>query len=155
MFGTGSQIDANFYQLIHQFAANKRAESKRNRRSSSRRPFWAEQRVAPVRGAEIPEESAYIRVRCHDLTRSGFSFFLDEPPEFTRLVAAFGDPPDAICVRAEVIHFEHVLVHPMGTVERFEGKASRPGRVAATGQPAVPMVLVGCRFTGRLEEPSA
>lgn len=155
MQGTESQIDANFYQLIHQLAGPERAEGKNDRRARERQPFWADQRIAPVQGDELPDDSEFFRVPCHDLTRAGFSFFLSDRPEFRRLVVSFGEPPRTIYVRAEVVRVEHVLVHSVGTIERQVGTSKPSSSMAATGSPAMPMVLVGCRFVSRLEKPPA
>jgi len=154
MFGTESQIDADFYRLIHRLAVTEDRSGRKNRRSSDRRPFFANHRIAPVRGEEFPEDSAFIPVRCYNLTRSGFSFFLPERPDFTRLVAAFGSGDEALFVGAGVIHCQDVLIHELGAVEFF-GQSRRRNesrkRVADSG---TPMVLVGCRFTERLEKPA-
>ena len=154
MFGTESQIDADFYGLIHRLAVTEDPSGKKDRRSSDRRPFFADHHIAPVRGEEFPEDSAFIPVRCYNLTRSGFSFFLPKQPDFTRLVAAFGSGGEALFVGAGVVHCQDVLVHELGAVEFLEqsGRRAKSGdRMADSG---TPMVLIGCRFHERLEKPA-
>jgi len=151
MFGTESQIDASFYRLIHELVP----AGKTNRRQGSRQPFFADHRIAPDRGSGFPDDSQFARVRCFDLTRAGFSFFLPSRPDFKKLVAAFGDPPGVIYVGAEVLHCERVLVHSFGVFERLEGASGEADHQGPAGQPAMQMVLVGCRFTERLQRPAA
>lgn len=155
MFGTESQIDASFYRLIHELVRAPDAGGEDERRGHPRRRFLVDHRVAPVRGEEFPDESAFIPVRCNDLTRSGFSFFFPSRPEFTNLVVAFGAPPETIYVGAEVIYCDDVLIHPLGVVERLGGDRAGPSRRSPEGAAAVPAVLVGCQFTERLEKPAA
>lgn len=113
-------------------------------------PFSAEHRIAPWNGGAIPEAAAFVQVRCHDLTRSGFSFFSFTPPDYDRLVGQFSTTVGPIYVAAAVAHCERVLVHPSGMVEHLEGDSDAVGPHIAGAESAVPVFLVGCRFTGRL-----
>jgi len=124
------------------------------RRDHPRRAFAAIQRIAPYSGCEFPVDSEFFEVRCHDLTQSGFSFFLPDTPDFSSLVAAFGTSPNVIWVGAEVRHCKHVLRHPSGLVEYLGDRAGRVGDPKAGGEVPTPMILVGCRFTRRLNGPS-
>lgn len=154
MFGTESQIDASFYRLIHQLVQTSNAGSEDERRGQTRRAFLIDNRIAPIRAGQLPDESAFISVRCNDLTRFGFSFFFPARPDFSSLVVAFGRGPETIYVGAEVIHCDDVLIHPLGVVERLPaGRAGRSPR-GPEGSSGVPAVLVGCRFTRRLERPA-
>ena len=149
---TTSEIDANFYRLIHQLAGTPEDQGAGERRRARRRPFLSTQRIAPHRGERFPEDSEFMDVQCPGLSTSGFSFLLPDSPDFTALVAAFGGPPDVIYVAAEVLHCTRVLVYPSGVVQRAGDQATRPAYQSSDEERPAPMVLVGCRFTKRLEK---
>ena len=150
MAGLGSEIDANFYNLVHQLAAVSRQRATEDRRGRRRHSFQSIQRIALPRGAGVPDEAEFIEVQCHDLTREGFSFLLPSRPTFESIVAAFGAPPEAIYVLAKVTRAVDVLVSVSGSVQPTTGQSDRAGRGAASDSTAQPMVLVGCRFVERL-----
>jgi hypothetical protein len=154
MFGTDSQIDADFYRLIHRLVPALGSGRKKNHRSSDRRPFSADGRIAPLCGPEFPEDSAFISVRAHDLSRSGFAFFLPNRPDFTRLVAAFNCGDETLYVGASVVHCRDVLVHSLGMVESLGNRRRRCQSGSQMAESGTPMILVGCRFTERLEKPA-
>jgi len=145
-----NETDANFYNLIHQLVDSSQPDEDAERRNQHRELFLSTQRIALRRGPGIPDESEFIDVRCHDLTRKGFSFFLSSSPNFDSLVAAFGSPPELIYVAAKVSHCQEVLVYSSGVVEPVRDPAEHVGHQATEGQTATEMVLVGCRFTARL-----
>lgn len=155
MHRTTNEIDASFYQLIHQLAGPQLSDDPVERRGTARRPFPAFHRIAPHRGPEFPEDGEFIEVLCHDLTRAGFSFFLPGPPDFDSLVAVFGSPPEEICTGAEVLHSDRVLLYPSGLVEHIDDQTGHSGNPPVAGEVPTPMVLVGCRFTERLQKPAA
>ena len=154
MAGTSNEIDANFFRLIHQLVTTSAEEADQDRRRNSRNLFECIQRIAPWDGGGFPEDSEFRAVRCHDLTRAGFSFLMPTEPQFHALVAAFGSPPQVIYVGAEVTHAEHVLLHPSGRVERPDDDAREAGAARPPAEPATRMLLVGCRFTRRLRKPA-
>jgi len=151
---TPKEIDASLYQLINQLAGPQLSDDPVELRRAVRRPFLALHRIAPRRGPEIPDEGEFVKVLCHDLTQGGFSFFLPRPPDFSSLVAVFGSPLGEIWAGAEVRHFEHVLLYPSGLVEHVHDQPGHSGSAAPGGANPTPMVLVGCRFTERLQEPA-
>ena len=146
-----SEIDASFYNLVHQLTGSPRPDECAERRKQPRRAYKSVQRIAPRRGPNLPEESEFFDVPCQDLTRSGFSFLMPAAPDFAALVAAFGNPPNTLCVGAEVSHCEDVLVYPSGAVQPVKGRAAHVTYREPGGELGEPMVLVGCRFTERLE----
>lgn len=148
-----SEVDANFYRLIHTLVGSEPNDEPSERRRSMRNAFGSVQKIAPRSGPRLPEDHEFVEVRCHDLTQAGFSFFLPTRPEFSTLVAAFGTPPELIYMAAEVRHCESVLLYPSGIVERVHGEAARTSYQSVDGETATPMILVGCRFTERLEKP--
>lgn len=147
-----NEIDVNFYNLIHELVGFPGQDDSGERRGAERKPFPSMQRIAQRRGPGIPEASEFIEVKCHDLTRRGFSFLLPSQPNFHAVVAAFGTPPKVIYVAARVSHYHHVLVYPSGLVKRMEDRAVQVGSEDLRSQSATPMVLVGCRFTERLSQ---
>ena len=151
MFGTESNIDANFYRLIHQLAGPQTAIHDGERRYKRRQPFPSVQRIAPHDGSGVPDEAAFQEVQCYDLNRAGFSFFLVEKPEFETLVVAFGDEPNKIYAAAEVAHVGNVLLYPSGQLERVDSHDSAVCRPDKNGQKPNKLILVGCRFTHRVE----
>ncbi len=145
-----NKVDANFYNLIHQLVDSEQSDGAAERRDQRRRPFMTDQRIAICQGREVPDESEFVKVRCHDLTRQGFSFFMPNRPDFDVLVAAFGSPPGMIYLAAEVAQCCDVLVYSSGVVQRMDDPATDVACKDLHGQTATPMVLVGCRFTHRL-----
>ncbi|MDZ7618139.1 MAG: hypothetical protein U1E05_14130 [Patescibacteria group bacterium] len=141
-----AEIDASFYNLVHQLSVmggNSPVDRRRQRRSR----FVATQRIALRRAPGIPDEAEFIEVQCHDLTRGGFSFLLPSKPSFHFLVVAFGAAPNITYISARVTHSEPVLVHKSGLIERL-GENGEPSEA----NPALTkrMVLVGCGFIERL-----
>ena len=153
MFGT-SNIDANFYRLIHQMAGPQLRDEPAERRDGARRPFSGVQRIAPRRGDNFPGDDEFVQVRCYDLTRAGFSFFLPIRPDFSELVAAFGTPPRLIYVGAEISRHDSVLVYPSGEVEHLHDRTDDADGQDPRSETARAMILVVCRFTERLVQPS-
>jgi hypothetical protein len=147
----GAEVDVVFYNLIHQLAGSPSKDGGVQRRHGLRQQFLVAQRIAPGFLGEIPPDEAFREVRCYDLTRSGFSFFLAAPPDFEVLVAAFGWPPSVIHVGAKVVHQREVLLHPSGLVQPLSNPSSR-SREAPADRSATALVLVGCRFLQRLGE---
>ncbi len=141
-----AEIDASFYNLVHQLSqAGGGAEG--DRRQEPRAQLGATQRIAPRRAPGIPDETEFTEVQCHDLNRSGFSFFLPGKPTFRFLVVAFGTSPNAIYLSARVTHAEPVLVYESGLMERFSEDGAPGGANPASARR---MVLVGCTFLERL-----
>ncbi|MGQ9506105.1 MAG: PilZ domain-containing protein [Thermogutta sp.] len=96
------------------------------RRRSPRYSFEAVEWVAPVKGATFPSLGDFVPIRCRDISKSGFSFWLDTPPDFQELIVRIQKGTNAVFVKAEVIH---VTRHTASDSHKF---------------------LVGCRFTERL-----
>ena len=87
--------------------------------------FDSIQRVAPLSNGKKPNPGDFIPVRCRDISRGGFSFYLDERPDFTQIVVLVCDNQKCIYLTAQVVY-----VHELDNQEK--------GRF-----------LVGCRFLGR------
>lgn len=71
-----------------------------------------------------------MEVRCHDIGPQGISFFLNKRPDFGRLVVSLGTAEAPLLMMAEVMYSKAVYIH---NDARY---------------------LVGCRFTGRVEQSS-
>ena len=155
MANTGPDSDAAFFNLMHHFlaashkgeggAAGEEAEAER--RCQPRRPFQLTQRIAPGYCWEVPPESAWIEVACHDLAQCGFSFLLDEKPAFDRLVAMFR-LAEPIYVAARVNHSRPVLVDSWGGIL---DAGTQTAATLAAGRRMEPRFLVGCKFLRRFE----
>jgi len=141
-----AEIDASFYNLIHQLS-NATDHASGDRRHERRARFVSSQRIALRQTPGIPNESEFIEVQCHDLTRKGFSFFLSSPPRFRYLVVAFGTGSSPIYIAANVTHCEQVLVYESGLMERLGDRSLPDG---SESQSAERMFLVGCEFVERL-----
>ncbi len=149
-----AEIDASFYNLVHQLSAAAGGPAG-DRRRQRRSRFVATQRIALRRAPGIPDESEFFEVQCHDLNRQGFSFLMAREPSFHFLVAAFGTPPHVICLSARVTYSEPVVVHESGLIERQNDSGGANASKSATPRR---MVLVGCEFVERLQasrKPSA
>jgi hypothetical protein len=127
--------------------------------SGVRVPFSAVQRIAPLQGNHLPDESEFFPVRCCDLATGGISFLMNTRPAFNELVIAFGTPPDVTYLAAEVVHCSDVLARPSGQWERLDLRLanaddpseSEPHDPRSGGPPSgETMVQVGCRFTRRM-----
>ena len=141
--------DPEFYELVHQMADLLPTGEAAERRRGRRRPFSSIQRIAPRHGLELPADSEFVDVQCHDLTRAGFSFPLPNQPDFDCLVVALESLQGVIHVAAEVRHTADVLVDAFGRVQLVGEHTVGTGYVEHRVQTSTPMVLVGCRFTER------
>jgi hypothetical protein len=97
------------------------------RRQHARFPFLVTQRVAPYVQAEIPPAAAFRPVECYDISCSGFSYYLTQPPMVKEIVLA-------LVIRAEVKYLKAVIVHTN----------------AIWGAGGL-KYLIGCRFVGRID----
>ncbi|MHC4399794.1 MAG: hypothetical protein ACYTG0_08950 [Planctomycetota bacterium] len=147
-----SQVDADFYRLIHRLVDQE--DQAAERRDALRLASSATHLVAPCSSADVPDQQHFMAVYCRDLTQAGFSFFLPTQPEFTTLVAAFGKAPNVIRVAAQITQCIDVLVYPSGEVGIPGDRASQTGPANHNQAGAHPMVLVSCRFTARLDKPT-
>lgn len=96
------------------------------RRRSPRFAFEAVQWIAPVKEDNRRGPVNFAPVRCHDISKSGFSFWTDAPPDFEEIIVRLQKSTDTIFVKAAIVH-----VTPHADVE---------GR----------KFLVGCRFKERI-----
>ncbi len=141
--------DTEFYELVHQMADLLPTDEPAERRGGQREPFSSIQRIAPRDALELPADSEFVDVQCHDLTRGGFSFLLPSQPDFDQLVVALESLQGVIHVAAEVRHTADVLVDAFGRVQRVGEHPVGVGYGEHRVQTATPMVLVGCRFVER------
>jgi len=153
MADSGQDADAAFFNLMHHFLATTqkgdgqvgRDEPEAEQRYESRRAFRLIQQIATGYCWEAPPESAWIDVCCHDLTKGGFSFFLDEKPTFERLLARFRSA-EPISVAARVHYWRPVLVDGWGCV--IEPSRPSVGAISTVHQ-AKSKFLIGCQFLRR------
>jgi len=95
------------------------------RRTSPRRAYPYQQRIAPIIGKAMPAQEKFFEVDCNDISASGFSFACTTPPACDALVVELGVPPKLHYMTAEITH-----------ITRSEGDVRGA-------------FLVGCRYTGR------
>ena len=150
MVDTEITVDAGFYNMIHQMISATEEGQFPERRGRDRKTFSTTQRIAVRRGPGVPDDREFIAVQCHDLSCSGFSFFLPNRPNFDSLVAALGAPPEVIYTAAEVVRCVDVLIEFTGQIEYVQHGSQQPAFEDFRGRTATPMVLVGCRFTERI-----
>ncbi len=149
----GSEVDANFYCLIHQMLETQRGGSILDRRTEKRLPFQAAQRIARWDGSQFPSDDQFIPVECRDLTRKGFSFLFSGEPRFSSLVVEFGVPPHALYVAAQIVRAVPMLRLPSGELKPVNSVETPADPLGSHGEQGVPMYLVGCRFIRRLRRP--
>lgn len=95
-----------------------------NKRRHHRVPCNQVHRVAPYNGV-MPRPDEFTPVMFNDISKSGFSYFTEQPPEIKEIVLCLDlDPPR--CVAARIINCR---------------PAPQRGRF-----------IVGCEFTGRLDQ---
>jgi hypothetical protein len=148
----GSEIDANFYCLIHRMLATPPGGQNGDRRSQPRAPYHVAQRIAPWDGTRFPDDSEFVPVQCHDLTRAGFSFLAPVEPHFRTLVVEFGTAPDVLYLAAQVLRSVPVVCHSSGALMRKTGLDDAPLLPDMHSETGRPMFLVGCRLTRRLRK---
>ena len=110
--------DSHLFRLVHDLL--ELPDERGEHRCSERQPFPSFQSIAPYSGKIWPATADFERVRCFDLSGSGFSFLRSEPFPERQLVVKLGNAPQVVELTAEVMH-------------------------------ETPLVLVGCRFTGRIQ----
>ena len=148
------ELDAAFFELIHNLVRGPKQREHPERRGGQRLAFTSTQQIAPRQGKAFPDEADFLTVQCHDLTRSGFSFLMPCRPHFASLVAAFGTGSERIYVAADVLHCADVLLDASGRVTPVSSPNEPTPSKDTPGRSPQRLVLVGCRFAGRVEPPS-
>ena len=146
-----AEIDAHFYELIHQLVNSDGDRS--DRRTNPRKPFSSIHKVAPYDGLTLTQSTDFVDVCCHDLARGGFSYLSPIRPTSTSLIAAFGIPPDITCVETRVVCTADVLQFPStGLLEKIDDPDGPIQYRGPNGEIGVPLVLVNCQFVRRLKD---
>lgn len=99
-----------------------------NRRKRERREYRLLQWVAPCQESNLPVRNDFRQVRCHDISRSGVSYFTDRPAIDEFLVIGLGIGPQTIYLRCKVANCVRV--------DQTHGA-----------------YRIGCEFVGRVELP--
>jgi hypothetical protein len=127
--------DAGFYQLVHELIeverlrlgdSPKRETGGKNHRQSKRQAFECVQLLAPFRDGRLPSQAEFRSVLCRDLSSGGFSFLVENRPDFEQVIVALGPVPFKFFTAA-VVNQTRTRTHQR------------------------PMIRVGCRFSGRVE----
>lgn len=97
------------------------------RRGRERSPYPCEQLVAPLHGERLPDASQFVRVKCHDLSTGGFSYFSPALPACDQIVVAFGNATRYTFLAAHIRYAKRVV------------------------QAGSTIFQIGCQFLGRME----
>lgn len=103
------------------------AKSVEEMRSSPRKKFQVNQRIAPMHSEMLPRVDEYFKVECNDISRGGISFYLKRPPGCKHFAIALGQKPSITVLIAKVVYSREV-----------DHDDQR-------------MYLVGCQFIDRLQ----
>jgi hypothetical protein len=147
-------LDLNVYRLAQRLLGMPKREGEEERRNRPRESYRAVQRIAPFDGQDFPPDTEFFPVRCHDITGAGLGFLLPTRPQFKMFVIALGAPPREIYVAGKVVHVTDVLLYTSGRLELLGGENGFSEPIETDDDEAMPMVLVGCEMTGRLEKPT-
>jgi hypothetical protein len=82
--------DAALFQALHEAIV---AHDSTERRGGERHRYEHPLLIAPMIGEEMPDQSEFHHVMCHDLSLQGFSFSSSQPHELPFLVVALGRAP--------------------------------------------------------------
>jgi len=105
------------------------SNARQQRRQSVRFPFPAVQLALPLIPGRPLGGHSLRKIQCHDLSRSGISFYWPQQPDFTHVCLGLGAHGGLSWVKARVVHSRRI--------EEQE-----------------PRYLVGCAFTERVDTPS-
>lgn len=101
----------------------------RERRASPRRAYPYVQLIAPIIDNQLPDPESFREVMCRDISSGGVSFLSRVKLTHDRYVIAFGTPPLLTYVTAEVVHQTPMMIDNR------------------------PQIVIGCRYTGRIQYP--
>jgi hypothetical protein len=117
--------DASFFSLVHHVLRahppGQAGGSEADRYRSARMQY-----VAPYLDGRFPDPSQFEQVRCHDLSLSGFSYLIENRPDYDQVIVALGTAP-LILMSARVTRQAPTMV---------EGQSCH---------------IVECHFTARIE----
>ena len=124
-FARGSTLST---QELQHFTATQAQVASASDHLLRRYPYDCYQLVLPwSKHGTVPNRDLARRVRCHDISGDGISFFWPREPKFERLIVMLGTGETPTMMLAKVAHFRPVAMHDQ---EQF---------------------LVGCQFLQRLE----
>lgn len=78
------------------------------RRRRPRLEYAFVQRVGPLIHGRRPHPRRFFQVECKDISTGGFSFYLDELPDFYEMVVALGPQGDETLIQARVAHVREI-----------------------------------------------
>ncbi len=102
------------------------AKSYEEMRSSPRKKYQCNQRIAPMHGGILPTTDEYFNVECNDISKGGISFYLKRPPGCEQFAVVLGQKPNITILVAKVVYSREVQQNDQQ------------------------MYLVGCQFIDRL-----
>ena len=125
------QLQRETFQLIESELAERQINGtehdalKTERRQRRRCPFERVEKIAPYDGLNQPGQEEYLPHQCHDISATGFSFFLPLEPAYSSVVLKVADAGNLKYMIAVVVNVRQVVDNG--------------------GQ-----YLVGCQFNGKL-----
>jgi PAS domain S-box-containing protein len=123
------ELDEEFDGLLPSLEPAPAAGTSADQRRSPRRAYRYRQGIAAMNDKQLPRPGGFFEVEFWDISACGFSFFMDQLPNFDTLVAALGRPP-------ALSHF-----------------SARVMRVARMKQGESTRYLIGCDFISRIHLP--
>jgi hypothetical protein len=97
-------------------------------RSSPRKQYQVNQRIAPMHKDLPPHVDEYFNVECNDISQGGISFYLKRPAGCEKFAIALGQKPLVTVLIGRVVYSREI---------NHNGDQ---------------MYLVGCQFVGRLKD---
>ena len=99
-------VDSPFYAFVHDHIQRQCPNTGDERRSSVRNPCQTALLIAPKEKSDLPMCGDFQSVMCSDLSCSGFSYEINEPPTTDHLVVALGAVPFTFLL-AEIRNIVH------------------------------------------------
>ena len=89
---------------VERFGENKSHKSNQAElRRSNRQKYDCVQLIAPYDGRRMPTQAEFQPQKCHDISPTGFSFWLENPVTVSNLIVALGEVPFLFFV-VEIVH---------------------------------------------------
>ncbi|MDZ7618588.1 MAG: PilZ domain-containing protein [Patescibacteria group bacterium] len=142
------RFDTPFAASVATFSGS---QSLVERRQYPRFPFRSYQWVAIRRGEAAPRLNDFEQFQCHDISLGGISFLAPDRLPSSALLIALVALPKIVYMDATIVHCTHVLAYPTGRVEPMPHAPWNRITRRTDDNLAAPMLLVGCRFTHRLQ----
>jgi hypothetical protein len=99
-------------QITEALAGRRKIDDFPNDPDAKRYPYDCYQCLAPWNdGAPPPDRDKFVRIRCHEISVNGISFFLPQAPDFDSLVISIGAGKKLLFMHARVCDQKVVFMH--------------------------------------------